>query len=354
MAGFFLRRRRITIPFMGSTPIISKVCNLYSEAIKILDKDNEVKSSSLSDSERISGNETSANYSSMLQLSPLLPTSRDYLEGLNIELVDPDLWRVSSGLTHALRVRDETLKTSEMFGRTVNYIPKAEKDPDFDEIEDMRLHGNLFYKLDRDSREFEEYSFDFHRKNSSKKSKGKPTQMVLKNEKNEKENKRLLKHKSNAAPLQKTNISRLEPSSMGITTRSIEGKKMRTPTYNQLTDPYHLPFCLDIYISKSSVRACIVHRVTSKVVVVAHSISKDMKYDLVSTKDSSACVAVGGVLAQRAIADDIHNCVYTPRKGGKLEGKLQIVLQSVIDHGIDVKVKIKQRTPIKRDLSFVK
>ncbi|GFQ03177.1 50S ribosomal protein l18, partial [Phtheirospermum japonicum] len=117
----------------------------------------------------------------------------------------------------------------------------------------------------------------------------------------------------------------------------------RALTFNQLTAPYHEPFCLDIYISKGSVRACIVHRATSNVVAVSHSISNDMKFDLGSTKNRSACGAVGKVLAQRALADDIHNVVYTPRKGDRLEGKLKIVLEAVVDGGVNVKVKLKQR-----------
>ncbi|KAG4972763.1 hypothetical protein JHK87_029584 [Glycine soja] len=124
---------------------------------------------------------------------------------------------------------------------------------------------------------------------------------------------------------------------------STVNKRQRTPTFNQLTGPYHEPFCLDIFISKASVRACVVHRVTSKVVAVAHSISKDFKFDLASTKNKTTCAAVGAILAQRALADDIHDIVYTPRKGERVEGKLQIVLQSIIDNGINVKVKIKQR-----------
>ena len=128
---------------------------------------------------------------------------------------------------------------------------------------------------------------------------------------------------------------------------SIEKKKVRTPTFNQLTGPYHEPFCLDIYISKASVRACIIHRATSKVVAVAHSISKDMKFDLRSTRNASACAAVGEILAQKALDDDIHDVIYTPRKGDRLEGKLQIVLQSIIDNGVNVKVKLKQRRPKK-------
>ena len=90
---------------------------------------------------------------------------------------------------------------------------------------------------------------------------------------------------------------------------------------------------------------------TSKVVAVAHSISKDMKFDLASTRNVTACGVVGAVLAQRASADDIHDVVYTPRKGDRLEGKLQIVLQSIIDNGINVKVKLKQKRPIRGGLS---
>ena len=86
---------------------------------------------------------------------------------------------------------------------------------------------------------------------------------------------------------------------------------------------------------------------TSKVVAVAHSISKDLKFDLNSRKDAKACATVGGVFAQQAIEDDIHNVVHTPRKGDKIEGKLQVVLQSIIDNGIDVKVKLKQKRYVK-------
>ncbi|PQQ06025.1 uncharacterized protein Pyn_01652 [Prunus yedoensis var. nudiflora] len=77
-----------------------------------------------------------------------------------------------------------------------------------------------------------------------------------------------------------------------------------------------------------------------------------MKFDLGSTRNATACAAVGAVLAQRALADDIHDVIYTPRKGERLEGKLQIVLQSVIDNGINVKVKLKQITRKKPSSSY--
>ncbi|XVF38231.1 hypothetical protein REPUB_Repub20aG0082300 [Reevesia pubescens] len=50
---------------------------------------------------------------------------------------------------------------------------------------------------------------------------------------------------------------------------------------------------------------------------------------------------------ERALNDDLHDVIYTPRKGDRLEGKLQIVLQSIIDNGVNVKVKLNQRRPKK-------
>ncbi|CAH2050994.1 unnamed protein product [Thlaspi arvense] len=272
----------------------------------------------------------------------------------------------SSGLAEAWRGTNMALDGKslpvEATEEVVNSSLPNKDDPDFDEIEDMRIRGNLFYKLDRDSKEFEEYSFDFHRRKSSKskynngnneKKKSLNNSLASRVEKPSKgkevkrEGRKMeslasnLASKGKGVPLDVPDEN--FTSSLNEMDSSCVGKKVRTPTFNQLTAPYHEPFCLDIYISKGSVRACIIHRATSKVVAVAHSISKDMKFDLASTKNASACVAVGEILAQRALADDIHNVVYTPRNGEILEGKLQIVLQSIINSGINVKVKIKQR-----------
>lgn len=326
------------------------------------------------------------NYSERLHLSPLFSESSEHhLKNLRIELVDDEAWAVSSGLADAWKgnksevgLERKALNTEEEEEEdysdigTANYVPPDNENPDFDEIEDMRIRGILFYKLDKDSKEYEEYKFDFHRKKSSKnkadqkvdtKTKEKKSRCVASGTGKDLKNKDGLKEmkKEKLSP----NYGLTEERFRGIDqnwerfcgtdqngdsvsgVHGIEadfaGKRLRTPTFNQLTAPYHEPFCLDIYVSKGSVRASIIHRATSKVVAVAHSISKDMKLDLGSTKSRSTCVAVGEVLAQRALADDIHNIVYTPRKGEKLEGKLQIVLQSIIDNGVAVKVKIKQR-----------
>lgn len=288
-----------------------------------------------------------ANAHRRIQLPALVPSDSDRSEGFSIELVDPDLWMVTFGIAQTRNALDGTPEVSptstDKDDGSCNCPPMVEEFPDFDEIESLRLQKKLFYKLDKGSKEFEERNIIFHRRKSSKKTQASTKKESKKSERlNPKpisDSVKLPKQKGKASP-QGRERPRIEAPLM-------EGKKVRTPTFNQVTDPYHLPFCLDIYITKGSVRACIVHRVTSKVVAVAHSISKDMKFDLTSRKDSTACVAVGQVLAQRAIEDDIHNVVYTPRKGDTIEGKLQIVLQSVIDHGIDVKVKLKQKKPMK-------
>ncbi|XP_039002063.1 uncharacterized protein LOC120128449 [Hibiscus syriacus] len=296
------------------------------------------------------------NYSSKFHLSPLFNDGFYRLDSYHIELVDDETWRVSSGIAHAYKGFDGemgTLPSTQLVDRrVVNGSHIIEDDQDFDDIDNMRIRGNLFYKIDRGSKEFEEYAYDFHRKKGPNN----------RDDRKESKNKESLHKKDDpkeSKRVEKSNVRLLEDAKNGsvgnildkVEVCSVETKKkVRTPTFNQLTGPYHEPFCLDIYISKASVRACIIHRATSKVVAVAHSISKDMKFDIGSTRNASACAAVGSVLAQRALDDDIHDVIYTPRKGDRIEGKLQIVLQSIIDNGVNVKVKLKQRRPKKAAL----
>ncbi|KAJ4834365.1 hypothetical protein Tsubulata_040004 [Turnera subulata] len=290
-----------------------------------------------------------AEYSSRIHLSPLFSDDKPQFGGYNIELVDNDSWEVRSGLVHAwggLNKEKETVADTKAFDdEELDGVESFQDDHDFDEIDNMRIRGSLFYKIDRGSREFEEYSFEFHRRKSSKRKdepKGNETEESSKMNDTHQEMKRKEKP-SRGSGVEVERLPRIVTSGGVYELLDNVEKRVRTPTFNQLTAPYHEPFCLDIYISKASVRACVVHRVTSKVVAVAHSISKDMKFDHGSTRNDATCAAVGKVLAQRALEDDIHNVLYTPRKGERLEGKLQIVLQSIIDNGINVKVKLKQR-----------
>ncbi|XP_072962683.1 uncharacterized protein [Typha angustifolia] len=289
-----------------------------------------------------------SNAPTLIQLPQIIPSNGEPLgKDFSIELVDSDLWSVSFGLAEALDSSKRTV------GGLPDVSPAAEECRDFDdEIEDLRLRKKLFYKLDKGSKEFEEYSFSFHRRTKSSSKRNSRTESVRQRDCEKLDKKKLnskaLCDDSTKIAKQKANILYQEKVRSLSESGGVEGKRVRTPTFNQLTDPYHLPFCLDIFITKGSVRACIIHRITSKVVTVAHSISKDMKFDLNSRRDTKACAAVGAVLAKRAIEDDIYNVMYTPRKGDKIEGKIEIVLQSITEHGVDVKVKLKQTRPMKK------
>ncbi|XP_019420794.1 PREDICTED: uncharacterized protein LOC109330980 isoform X1 [Lupinus angustifolius] len=335
---------------------------------------------------------SASKYPSTLHLSPFFSDPNySSTTRYDIKLVDCDAWGISSGLAQAWQGgRRDGAALPKVIDEQVLDSHHVESDLDFEEdIDNMRVRGNLLYKLERSSKEFEEYSLEFRGKKSSKKENVKEVKKAKTSPNvTSKTEKKLLRvqgraslqsdlHKFNDMvqhePLGGSKVGQLDTKSsnqrfMSATevnpdskvcqvTRSThvisqlheingipaENKRQRIPTFNQLTGPYHEPFCLDIFISNASVRACIIHRVTSKVVAVAHSISKDIKFDMASTKNRTTCAAVGAILAQRALADDIHDVTYTPRKGERLEGKLQIVLQSIINSGINVKVKIKQR-----------
>ncbi|KAL9237628.1 hypothetical protein vseg_012154 [Gypsophila vaccaria] len=285
-----------------------------------------------------------------------------------IDVVDSDAWSVSLCLDHVSKGAQDASKTRllglEEAGDGVAYNPKQiESDPDIDDVEDMRIRGKLYYKVEQNSMEFEEYKFDFHgrkfksinsdKKESEKKELGQQVTPKCETAVKSREGQQVISKKGNIKHELLVDKERLVKTINdkyvvnSLDDRSCVEKKQRKPTFNQLTGPYHEPFCLDIYVTKGSVRACVVHRVTSKVVIVAHSISKDLKFDLGSTKSVAAAANVGKILARRALEDDIHNVIYTPRKGDKLEGKLHVVLQSITDNGLNVKLKLKQRNPTK-------
>ncbi|KAK3157814.1 hypothetical protein QOZ80_2AG0128450 [Eleusine coracana subsp. coracana] len=252
--------------------------------------------------------------------------------GFSIDLVDSDLWPTPFGLL------SDNSQVNECPDGFEQHEVDELHDSD-DEIDDMRQRKKLFYKLDRGSREFEENNVPLRRRKKDKTS--------AKNPKECKEEQPAKAVSSKVPKLKEKRSMRVDD--------LVEVKRERVLTFNQMTDPYHHPFCLDIHVTKGSVRACFVHRVTSRVVTVAHSISKDMKFDLGSKKGKGmkACAAVGALLAKRAIEDDIHNAVYTPRKGDKIEGKIEVVLRAVTENGVDVKVKLKKRKPVKNTGSAI-
>ncbi|CAL5350236.1 unnamed protein product [Camellia sinensis] len=111
-------------------------------------------------------------------------------------------------------------------------------------------------------------------------------------------------------------------------------------SFKQRTIAYMEPFTLGVFISKRFVSASFTHRVTSKQVAVAGTNSKDIKAALKSRSNISACLAVGRILAERAREADVYTASYTPRERDKFEGKIRVVVQSLIDNGIDVKMKM--------------
>ncbi|XVF28841.1 hypothetical protein REPUB_Repub15cG0066800 [Reevesia pubescens] len=335
-----LLRKAIAFPSIGNYGFLTSLSSSFCSRVPPIINNEDSKPT------------PSTNYSSRIHLSPLFNHSSSHFGRYDIELVDDETWKVSSCLALAYKGFDREMETRPFMEavdqRVDDRSPTIEGDQDFDDIDNMRIRGNLFYKIDRGSKEFEEYTYDFHRKKGSKNKDD--------SKENEKEESLKKDDPKESKRIEKSNVKLLDVVKHGsVVTNildkfeifSIDKKKVRTPTFNKLTGPYHEPFCLDIYISKASVRACIIHRATSKVVAVAHSISKDLKFDIGSTRNASACAAVGKILAQRALDDDIHDVIYTPRKGDRLEGKLQIVLQSIIDKGVNVKVKLKQRRPKK-------
>lgn len=258
-------RARVIISLQSrlSSHFLSRVSSFCSKASTTIDKANET-------TEQASLQERPTSYSSKIHLSPLLSDCRPHLDGYNIELVDDDAWQVSSSLVHAWRGLDrekEAKSVIEAFGEQFDDVKSLQGNPDFDEIDNMRIRGNLFYKLDRDSKEFEEYSFDFHRRNSWRRKddpKGNEKKESSKKNDSSKESKRKENPSCNSAfdveklpriakdPKVYTLVSNMDSSG------GAEKKKIRTPTFNQLTGPYHEPFCLDIYISKASDRKSVV------------------------------------------------------------------------------------------------
>ncbi|XBJ17496.1 hypothetical protein VPH35_008889 [Triticum aestivum] len=109
-------------------------------------------------------------------------------------------------------------------------------------------------------------------------------------------------------------------------------------SFKQRTIAHMEPFTLDVFISKRFVSASLTHRSTCRQVAVAGTNSKDVKAALTSRSDVPACLSVGRFLAERAKEADVYACTYTPRERDRFEGKIRVVVQSLIDNGIHVKL----------------
>ncbi|KAB2595162.1 39S ribosomal protein L18 [Pyrus ussuriensis x Pyrus communis] len=120
-------------------------------------------------------------------------------------------------------------------------------------------------------------------------------------------------------------------------TRRSRGEAANRPnrkSWSQRTDMYMRPFLLDVFFSKRFIHAKVMHRGTSKVISVASTNSKDLRYSLPSLTDNEACVVVGNLIAERCKDADVFAMSFEPKKNERIEGRLGIVLDTIKDNGI--------------------
>lgn len=111
-------------------------------------------------------------------------------------------------------------------------------------------------------------------------------------------------------------------------------KKPSRKSWKQRTDMYMRPFLLNVFFSKRFVHAKVVHRATSKVISVASTNAKDLRNTLPSLTDNEACRVIGRLIAERSMDADVFAMAYEPKKDGRIEGKLGIILDTIKENGI--------------------
>ncbi|RXH93249.1 hypothetical protein DVH24_013825 [Malus domestica] len=120
-------------------------------------------------------------------------------------------------------------------------------------------------------------------------------------------------------------------------TRRSRGEAANRPnrkSWSQRTDMYMRPFLLDVFFSKRFIHAKVMHRGTSKVISVASTNSKDLRYSLPSLTDNEACRVVGTLIAERCKDADVFAMSFEPKKNERIDGRLGIVLDTIKDNGI--------------------
>ncbi|KAB8653879.1 hypothetical protein FH972_026174 [Carpinus fangiana] len=116
--------------------------------------------------------------------------------------------------------------------------------------------------------------------------------------------------------------------------RGEAAKKPNKKSWKQRTDMFMRPFLLNVFFSKRFIHAKVMHRGTSKVISVATTNSKDLRFSLPSLTDHNACRVVGKLIAERSKEADVFAMSYEPRKDERIEGKLGIVIDTIRENGI--------------------
>lgn len=94
------------------------------------------------------------------------------------------------------------------------------------------------------------------------------------------------------------------------------------------------PFLLDVFFSKRFIHAKVMHRGTSKVISVASTNAKDLRFSLPSLADDNACKVIGNLIAERSMEADVYAMSFEAKKNGRIEDKLGIVLDTIKENGI--------------------
>lgn len=97
---------------------------------------------------------------------------------------------------------------------------------------------------------------------------------------------------------------------------------------------YMRPFLLNVFFSKRFIHAKVMHRNTSKVISVASTNAKDLRYTLPSLTDDNACRVIGKLIAERSMEADVFAMSYEPQKNVRIQGKLGILLDTIKESGI--------------------
>ncbi|EOY17543.1 PREDICTED: 50S ribosomal protein L18 isoform X2 [Theobroma cacao] len=120
-------------------------------------------------------------------------------------------------------------------------------------------------------------------------------------------------------------------------TRRSRGEVAKRPnrkSWKQRTDMYMRPFLLNVFFSKRFIHAKVMHRNTSKVISVASTNAKDLRYTLPSLTDDNACRVIGKLIAERSMEADVFAMSYEPQKNVTIQGKLGILLDTIKESGI--------------------
>ncbi|GLT73060.1 hypothetical protein SLA2020_449450 [Shorea laevis] len=104
---------------------------------------------------------------------------------------------------------------------------------------------------------------------------------------------------------------------------------------NSITHPSIPTLKKDSFIQAAYTRRSrVMHRGTSKVISVATTNSKDLRFSLPSLTDHNACRVIGKLIAERSKEADVFAISYEPRKNERIEGKLGIVIDTIRENGI--------------------